>query len=326
MEPSEELKRPRILVVDDEPAAVDLLRMMLETKGYRTLLAYSGREAMEMIEQVARQLDPWAPLPIDLVLLDIMMPGVDGYKVCQRIKEDPDLRSIPVIMVTALEKPSDRIAAITFGADDYMTKPFLADELEAMIQAKLQVKRREDEFRLRYQRLKLIDRVSAAAASTLNLRQALEGALDALMREGDLSAAAFYMADEEAGNFERICQAGIVRPERMGKEEPPASSLLACRQLLIKPNLASDAEIPADSLEAEVKPLSFVGVPIQVREHLLGFVEVYHPYAYRYDEDDLAMFRTIGDRLGVAMENALLFQQAQQLLLESTRMRRDVGS
>jgi two-component system cell cycle response regulator len=102
-----------VLVVDDNFYNVKLLEARLLAKDYQVVSAFNGEEALARIEQ---------QMP-DIVLLDVMMPGMDGYEVCRRIRQDPQTAHLPVVMVTALDKPSDRDAAMEAGADDFLTKP-----------------------------------------------------------------------------------------------------------------------------------------------------------------------------------------------------------
>jgi two-component system cell cycle response regulator len=103
----------RILVVDDILANVKLLEARLSAEYFEVLTAYSGREALEVL----------ATRPVDVVLLDVMMPGMDGFEVCRRIKSDPKTTHVPVIMVSALDQTSDKIQGLKAGADDFLTKP-----------------------------------------------------------------------------------------------------------------------------------------------------------------------------------------------------------
>ena len=114
----------RILVVDDEPPMRALLRLFLEQNGFAVSEAGDGRAALER----ARAEQP------DLILLDIMMPGLDGWQVCRRLREESD---VPVIMLTARDDVRDRVAGLDAGADDYLVKPFAEEELMARIRAVL---------------------------------------------------------------------------------------------------------------------------------------------------------------------------------------------
>jgi DNA-binding response OmpR family regulator len=126
--------RSKILIVDDEPFNVDCLEQELEERGYETSSAANGQEALEKV--VAE-----AP---DLILLDIMMPVLDGFTVCRILKDHEETRLIPIIIMTALDAVADRIQGIKAGADDFLTKPVHEEELFARIETALKLKRTVD--------------------------------------------------------------------------------------------------------------------------------------------------------------------------------------
>jgi len=119
-------------VVDDDERTQHMLNSMLRLEGYRVITASNGTEALE-------QFNYESP---DLILLDIMMPGIDGYDLCQRIRE---FSQVPIIMLTAKDSEQDTIGGLDVGADDYITKPFLSKELLARIRASLRRTRLWDE-------------------------------------------------------------------------------------------------------------------------------------------------------------------------------------
>lgn len=117
----------RILVVDDEKDIVDLIAFNLEREGFAVTRAYDGQAAWEEVKTAAP----------DLVVLDLMIPGVSGFELCGMIRRDARLQGLPVIMLTAKSDPVDRILGLELGADDYVTKPFSIRELIARIRAVL---------------------------------------------------------------------------------------------------------------------------------------------------------------------------------------------
>jgi len=121
---------PKILVVDDTPHNVKMLVDLLAAKGYATVTASSGQEGLDRVE---------AERP-DLVLLDVMMPGMDGYEVCRRIRANPEYGILPVVMVTALDPTRERIKGLEAGADDFLTKPVNMAELIARVRSLLRIK------------------------------------------------------------------------------------------------------------------------------------------------------------------------------------------
>ena len=123
----------RVLVVEDEPDLRSLLDRHLERAGFRVIPAEDGREALRVA---------WSQ-PIDLVVLDLMLPGLDGIEVCRRLRSDPRTARIPIVMLTARQEPTDRIAGLEVGADDYVTKPFNLRELVLRVEAVLRRARGE---------------------------------------------------------------------------------------------------------------------------------------------------------------------------------------
>lgn len=109
----------KILIVDDEVDLVETIRFPLEIEGYRVLVAYNGEDALNQ----ARKEDP------DLILLDLMLPKLDGYKVCRLLKFDERYKHIPILMLTAKVQEKDKVIGMETGADEYLTKPFDMDYL-----------------------------------------------------------------------------------------------------------------------------------------------------------------------------------------------------
>jgi two-component system, OmpR family, alkaline phosphatase synthesis response regulator PhoP len=123
--------RKNILIVEDEKDIIEVLRYYLEKENYRVHIVQDGFSALEVAGKVVP----------NLILLDLMLPKLDGVEVCKRLKSDPRLRDIPVIMVTAKAEEADKIRGLELGADDYVTKPFSAKELVARVKA--HIRRRE---------------------------------------------------------------------------------------------------------------------------------------------------------------------------------------
>jgi two-component system cell cycle response regulator len=129
----------RVLVVDDIAANLRLLEAKLLNEYYEVALAASGPEALTVVQR-------WMP---DVVLLDVMMPGMDGYEVCRRLKAQPGTAHIPVVMITALTDPAERVRGLEAGADDFLSKPVDDPTLFARLRALLRMKQVLDAWRLR---------------------------------------------------------------------------------------------------------------------------------------------------------------------------------
>jgi two-component system cell cycle response regulator len=129
----------RVLVVDDVPANVKLLEARLSAEYFDVTTAYSGAEALALCERAE----------CDIVLLDVMMPDMDGFEVCRRLKSNPATHHIPVVMVTALDQPSDRVRGLEAGADDFLTKPVTDVALVSRVRTLARLKMVTDELRMR---------------------------------------------------------------------------------------------------------------------------------------------------------------------------------
>lgn len=168
----------RILVVDDVPANVKLLEARLLAEYFEVLTASNGRDALEICEAGRA----------DVVLLDVMMPDMDGFEVCRRLKTDSATAHIPVVMVTALDQAADRVRGLEVGADDFLTKP--ANDLQLMTRVKslVRLKMLTDELRMR-------------ASTTRNI------GIEELLKKRDISADAPIRAlliDDRASSVEQI--------------------------------------------------------------------------------------------------------------------------
>lgn len=121
---------PRILVVDDIAANVELLEALLMADGYDIATAFNGEEALQRVSED----EP------DLILLDVMMPGMNGFEVCSRLKNDETTQFIPIVLLTALDQLEDKVRGLDSGADDFLTKPFNRLELKARIRSLLRIR------------------------------------------------------------------------------------------------------------------------------------------------------------------------------------------
>jgi two-component system cell cycle response regulator len=168
----------RILVVDDVLANVKLLEARLSAEYFDVITAMSGEEALTICERAE----------CDLVLLDVMMPDMDGFEVCRRLKTDPATHHIPVIMVTALDQPSDRVRGLDAGADDFLTKPIPEMALIARVRSLSRLKMLTDELRMR-----------AVASSEIGIDSPEREAIADTGHGGRI-----LIVDDRPGSYERI--------------------------------------------------------------------------------------------------------------------------
>jgi len=140
-------KQPTIMVVDDAPDNLTVLEKMLREQGYRVVAFPRGDLALKA---AARK-------PPDLILLDIMMPGMDGLAVCERLKADATLKEIPVLFISGLSETRDKIAAFSAGGVDYVTKPFQPEEVRVRVETHLTLRRQRQELQNAYERLRELE-------------------------------------------------------------------------------------------------------------------------------------------------------------------------
>jgi len=205
-------ERPKILVVDDEERNLRLMTAMLEPQGYAVVLARDGAEAL----QKARM-----DLP-DVVLLDIMMPGTDGFEVAKQLKHGEETRDVPIIMVTALNEVDDRVKALEVGADDFLTKPVDKTELKARVRSSLKVKAYYDHMRDHQKELE-----SEVARRTLQLRETMAklsaASLETIYR---LSRAAEYRDENTGAHVLRVSHYSAAVAQRIGLNQTAIDEIL----------------------------------------------------------------------------------------------------
>ncbi len=178
------MSKPAILVVDDEPDNFDVLETLLSTQNYQLDYAAGGYEAIAAL----------ATFNPDLILLDVMMPEIDGLEVCRQIKAKPQWQTVPIIMVTALNAKSDLDQCLRAGADDFITKPINAVELRARVHSMLRIKRQYDHIQsllqLREETIQLLEnhlselRGNLASSLSHELNTPLNGILGTILTPG----------------------------------------------------------------------------------------------------------------------------------------------
>ena len=156
-----------IIVVDDTPQNLKLLDSMLRERGYRVLSFPRGDRALRAA----------AKSPPDLILLDINMPEMSGYEVCERLKHDERLREIPVIFISALDETLDKVKAFGVGGVDYVTKPFQIEEVEARVRTHLELRRQRRQLEESYDQLRELERLRDSLVHMIvhDMRQPLSG-------------------------------------------------------------------------------------------------------------------------------------------------------
>jgi len=216
----------KILIVDDEPVNVRVLQRKLEKNDYEVLMAHNGFECLEKVEQD----------PPDIILLDIMMPDLDGVETCRRLKENPGTRKIPVIFITAKTDRADKISGLRTGAIDYITKPIDMDETLARIQTHLRLQAMHSENIELQQRLADARRNAAIGNMTQGIAHNLNNLLGVVVGYLDLLKLRMNQPDK--------LESGIASMEKAVKR-----MVDLVRQLSSMVNDAPSGRIVADPVE-----------------------------------------------------------------------------
>ncbi len=205
-------KKANILVVDDEDRNLRLMEAMLLPLGYEVDLARDGEEALEKVQES----------PPDVILLDIMMPKMDGFEVARRLKQDEKTGIIPIVMVTSLNEVEDRVKALEAGADDFLSKPVDGTELKARVQSLVKVKAYNDHMRDYQKELE-----AEVAKRTEQLKHAFEqikkASLETIYR---LSMAAEYKDEDTGAHIQRMSYYSASVARKMGLNEKTVESIL----------------------------------------------------------------------------------------------------
>ncbi|MFZ5917734.1 MAG: response regulator [Chloroflexota bacterium] len=317
-----------ILVVDDEPVIRETLERLLVAEGYTVALASNGSQALEKA----------AALTPDVILLDVVMPSLDGFEVCRRLRADPLLSHVPVVMITALGERDARLRGLDVGADDFVTKPFDNAELLArvgtitqlnryrrLLEEQAQRQQAEEELRERNRALSLLNRAVRVFSSTLKLDQVLAAVLEEVRRSLDVMACSVWLLDAGAG--ELVCrqatgpQNELVRGWRLSLTQGLVGWVARSGQSLVVADSRADERHFKDvDRKTGQEMRSVLSVPLRTKEEIIGVLQVVDVTANRFGQNDLTLVESLAASAAIAIENARLFEQSQHEIVERGRV------
>ena len=293
--------KPRILVIDDDPDMVALVEEILSLLPCQVLAASDGEEGLARLREELQHGNL-----VDAVLLDVKLPGSDGFDILQQIKADPRLEQIPILMVTGLREAQDKARGLQMGADDYVTKPFDAQELLARINAVLRIRRTEQMLRRRNQELAALNEINRMVSASLELDQVLVSALAGLERLVTADALAIVLNDEETREW-------VVRTSRSpegvwleGRNLPLAGD--AAREALQEGHSVFQTTVE-DGFWSEalgITPVDLLYVPLIIHDEPVGLLAVLGR-AGSLNRDYLPLLEHMAAGVSVAVENARLY-------------------
>ncbi len=302
-----EMGTPRVLIADDDPQISGLIREVLELANCQVLEARSGEETLEVLRR-----ENASDRPVDVLLLDILMPGMSGYEVISRVKSDPLLATTSIIVTTALTSITDKTMGLGMGADDYLTKPFDPRELVARIQVIMRIRNTEQVLRQRNQELAILTEVSRTIISSLDLEEVLTAAVEGVRRILPVAAGVLVLMDEETGDMTfRKLVAG--NHPLMGCPLPMDRSIIRHVVATGQPYLTNDVSLdPLFSPQIDgwgPQTRAVLCVPLLVREQVIGALELADKIGGPFTETDRDLLQTLAGSVAVAVENAQLYAE-----------------
>jgi class 3 adenylate cyclase/DNA-binding response OmpR family regulator len=331
----------RVLVVDDNETNRDVLSRRLAQQGHAVSVAEDGEQALAAL----------AARDYDLVLLDIMMPGLNGYEVLERVRADDRLRQVPVIVVSAVEHVQSVVRCLQMGAEDYVTKPFDPALLRARVEACLEKKRLRDREQAHLRRLEgfnetltrrvaeataevraqsetlerrvreltALSEVSMAINSVMDVTLVLERILELSKEVMRAEASSLLVLDREAGRLRFHVAKGAAGAALVSATvdlgQGIAGWVAASGQSLLIQDAYQDPRFdPSYDRLTGFHTRSILTVPLAVKNEILGVVQVINKVGeHAFDERDLGLFQLFAGMASVALENARLFEQTRKM-------------
>lgn len=314
-----ESNAPRVLIADDDPRMVHLIREVLEVGHCDVLEARSGEETLEVLQrESARQ------QPVDLVVLDILMPGIDGYQVLSRVKADPVLSNTSVLVTTALTSVTDKTTGLGMGADDYLTKPFDPRELLARVEAIMRIRRTEQALRQRNRELALLNEISRTVISSLDLDEVLVATMQGIREILHIEAGSLVLVDEETGDliFRKTLspEHGWITGRAVRPGEGIVGYVVASGQAYLVNDVGQDSLfLPQVDGGSGFDVRAVLCVPLIVRGRVIGAIELINKLGGPFSEADRDLLQTMAASVAVAVENAQLYSELADFANELER-------
>lgn len=296
-----------ILIIDDSAENRLLLSSQLGMEGYEIVQAESGPDGIEM----ALETNP------DLILLDVMMPDMNGFKVCERLKGRRETAGIPIIMVTALREVQYRIKGIEAGADEFLSRPHHREELLVRVQALIQLKRARERLEEERNRLQLLYDISRAISTQLDLRQMMANIIAQTQAAVGATKGSILLLDEDGNVTHRILVREGEAPDFADTVTSKVMShglagwlLRHNRGVIIEDALHDERWLTLPDDQETMGAV--IGVPLSRADRIVGVLFLMHPETDYFTEEHLALLETIGAQISASIENAFLFNEISE--------------
>jgi response regulator RpfG family c-di-GMP phosphodiesterase len=304
---------PVILIVDDEPSGREALESILLNQGYTLVFAAGGVEALAK----AREFSP------DMILLDVMMPVMDGYEVCRSLRADPRLAEVPVVMVTALDDRDSRIQGIEAGADDFITKPIDRAELRARVRTITRLNRYhnllEERAKLErhLERLTALRTIDLAITSSVDLHVTLDVLLGQVAIQLGVDAAGVLALEPYTETLRYAAGRGFhlggIEQAYLRLGRGYIGRAVMDRRMISIPDLSDGpADFERSDLMRNEHFQAYFAVPLLAKGQIKGVLEVFHRSTLAPDPTWLDFLETLGDQTAIAIDSAQLFAGLQR--------------
>jgi PAS domain S-box-containing protein len=296
-----------ILVVDDNDGNRQLLASQLQSRGYQILQADNGLTGME----IAQQLRP------DIILLDVMMPGIDGFTVCSQLKADPQTSAIPIVMVTALRDVQHRIKGIEAGADEFLSRPYHREELLVRVKALVQLKRTRARLEEERNRLQLLYDVSRATTTQFDLTAMMMQIITHTQAAVGAAKGIILLLNETGDVTHKITIRAGQKPVIATHIAPDVLRWGLLGWIIRQNQRVTIDDVSQDERwfplpDEEVTTDSVIGVPLSRVNRVVGALLLIHPQIGYFREEHLSLLSTIGAQVTAAIENAYLFVEVSE--------------
>ncbi len=298
-----------ILAVDDDPKILSVTEIILTKEGYSVVLALTVADAQKTLQECK----------IDLVLLDVMLSDGDGFSFCKVIKENPDTRDVPVILLTALDTIDSKVRGLDVGASDYLVKPFLKKELVARIRSHLREREFAQELRTLYayekqraHQVAILNRLTTEFNQSLDHAELLQHAAKVISTELNFQGCLIATWQEEAA---RLTVAAAYRP---GYEQALQAHTFQAEQGIMgwvalhqEPRIVPDVQMEPQYERFFADTCSEMAVPLIHQKKVLGVLNVESHLPHAYNADHLEVLTMVAGNLALALKNAELYSNAK---------------
>lgn len=294
----------RVLVIEDDQDVSALIQHLLSEDGLIVQTAGTGEEGITL----------FSPQEVDLVVLDAMLPGLSGWEVCQRIKDQHAVPYVPVLMLTARAALRDRVRGLEAGADDYLTKPFDIDELLAHVRAMLRIRRAEVKLWRHARDLEALNAIAGAVNSSLDLEQILSLAVVQLATTAGARVGTIWLQDEDGTGYSLAAHTGLAVDQIGDLQHVRRLRSLATRVVREGKPLAVEAPDDDDLLGQCVAGLrSVVYLPLTSKETTLGLLALGSDQPATFGTPLVQLLTTLVTTVAVATDNARLYTQTRRI-------------